>query len=45
LIDIGPQLGLPPLPSREVVLHANVTDPNARAVLRTLTAAIRATVG
>ncbi|HKV00015.1 MAG TPA: LysR family transcriptional regulator [Vineibacter sp.] len=42
-IDVGPQLGLPPLPSRDVVLYANVTDRLARQALRTLSAAIRAT--
>ena len=42
-IDIGAQLGLPPLPSRDVVLHASRRDQEARNSLKTLTAAIRAT--
>ena len=42
-LDVGPALGLPPLPSRDVVLHTNVSDAQARSALRTLSAAIRAT--
>ncbi len=42
-IDIGAQLGLPPLPSRDVVLHASRRDHETRNALKTLTAAIRAT--
>ena len=42
-IDVGAQLGLPPLPSREVVLHASRRDQAARNSLKTLAAAIRAT--
>lgn len=42
-IDVGPQLGLPPLPIREVVMHATATDAHARSALRTLSAAVRAT--
>jgi len=42
-IDIGAQLGLPPLPSRDVVLHASRRDQEARNSLKTLAAAIRAT--
>jgi hypothetical protein len=42
-IDIGPHLGLPPLPVREVVLYANLADSRSRQSLRTLAAAIRAT--
>ncbi|MEK9969223.1 MAG: LysR family transcriptional regulator [Ferrovibrio sp.] len=41
-IDIGPALGLPALPQRNLVLYAGVTDPAARQSLKTLTAAIRA---
>ena len=41
--DLGPQLGLPPLPSRDVVLHSNMSDQQARRSLRTLAAAIRST--
>lgn len=42
-VDVGPALGLPPLPARDVVLHSRVTDPEARRGLRTLAEAIRAT--
>lgn len=41
--DLGPQLGLPPLPSRDVVLYSNMSDQQARRSLRTLAAAIRST--
>lgn len=40
--DVGARLGLPPLPSREVVLHATATDPQARSALRALRAALQA---
>ncbi|XAH24341.1 LysR family transcriptional regulator [Xylophilus sp. GW821-FHT01B05] len=43
-VDVGPRLGLPPLPMREVVLHASTADPLARNALRTLGAAMRSTV-
>jgi len=42
-VDVGARLGLPPLPSREVVLHATASDPQARSALRALSAALRAT--
>jgi DNA-binding transcriptional LysR family regulator len=42
-IDFGPRLGLPPLPSRDIMLYANVTDRQALASLRTLAAVIRST--
>jgi DNA-binding transcriptional LysR family regulator len=42
-IDVGPALGLPPLPSRDVVLHTGVSDAQARSALRTLAAAVRST--
>jgi DNA-binding transcriptional LysR family regulator len=42
-VDLGQRLGLPPLPSRDVVLHA-AADPKIRGALRTLVAAIRSTV-
>jgi len=42
-IDLGPRLGLPPLPSRDVLLYAKVSDRRARGSLRTLAAAIRST--
>jgi DNA-binding transcriptional LysR family regulator len=42
-VDVGPQLGLPPLPSRNMMLHSRLTDPQARRTLMTLCAAIRST--
>ena len=42
-IDVGPRLGLPSLPSRELVLHASVTDAPAREALRKLVDALRST--
>ena len=42
-IDLGPRLGLPPLPSRELVLHTAVTDAPARDALRKLAYALRST--
>lgn len=42
-IDIGSQLGLPPLPTREVVVYANLTDIQGKGALRTLGAAMRST--
>jgi DNA-binding transcriptional LysR family regulator len=39
-IDVGPQLGLPPLPSRDVMLYSNITEKQARRALRTLSAVI-----
>lgn len=42
-VDLGPRLGLPALPSRDVVLYANLVDAQARRALKTLGAAIRAT--
>lgn len=44
-VDCREALGLPPLPPGDVVLHSNLTDPRARAALRTLVAAFRAGVG
>lgn len=41
-VDVGPSLGLPPLPSRALMLHASLSDPAARQSLRTVAAAIRA---
>ena len=40
--DLGPRLGLPPLPPREVILHSRVSDARARSALRTLGAAFKA---
>jgi DNA-binding transcriptional LysR family regulator len=42
-IDIGAKLGLPPLPTRDVVLHSNVTERQTKNSLKTLAATIRAT--
>jgi DNA-binding transcriptional LysR family regulator len=41
-IDIGPRLGLPKLPTGDVILYSKLNDSRARDVLRTLGAAIRA---
>jgi DNA-binding transcriptional LysR family regulator len=43
VIDLGPKLGLPALPARDLMLLSSVTDSWARASLRTLAAAIRST--
>jgi DNA-binding transcriptional LysR family regulator len=42
-IDAGPRFGLPPLPSRDVMLHSNVTDRQTKSALKALAATIRAT--
>lgn len=42
-IDIGSRLGLPPLPSRELILHTSATDAPARDALRQLAEALRST--
>jgi DNA-binding transcriptional LysR family regulator len=42
-VDVGAKFGLPPLPSRDVVLHSSVSDRATRNSLKTLAAAIRAT--
>lgn len=42
-IDVSTKLGLPPLPSRDVVLHASSGDQRTKQSLRALAAAIRAT--
>lgn len=41
-IDLGARLGLPPLPSREVVLYSKLSDARVRRALRTLGAAFAA---
>jgi DNA-binding transcriptional LysR family regulator len=41
-VDVGPRLGLPPLPARDVMLHAAASDPQARRALRTLAASFKA---
>lgn len=43
LVDAGTRLGLPALPSRDVVLHSNLRDRQARNSLKALAATIRAT--
>jgi DNA-binding transcriptional LysR family regulator len=40
-VEVGERLGLPALPTSDVVLHANVSDPRSRGALRTLAAAFR----
>ena len=40
-VDVGPRLGLPRLPRRDVVLHSSVSDPRANASLRTVADAFR----
>lgn len=42
-VDMGPVFGLPPLPSRDVVMHTGVSDRQARRALQTLATAIRST--
>jgi len=42
-IDVGPRFALAPLPTRDVVLHVNARDRQAKNSLKTLAAAIRAT--
>jgi DNA-binding transcriptional LysR family regulator len=42
-IDVGVKFGLPPLPSRDVMLFSTLTDRRGRDALRTLVAAIRST--
>jgi DNA-binding transcriptional LysR family regulator len=41
MIDIGPQYGLPPMPTSKVMLHSKVGDPVKLGALRTLAAAFR----
>ncbi|MFN5670267.1 MAG: LysR family transcriptional regulator, partial [Bradyrhizobium sp.] len=41
-VDLGPRLGLPPLPSRDVMLHSKLSDARTRQALRTLGAAFAA---
>ncbi len=41
-IDVGARFELPPLPSRDVVLHSNITDRRTKSSLKTLAATIRA---
>lgn len=44
-VDVGAKFNLPPLPSRDVVLHSSVSDRATRNSLKTLAATIRATGG
>ena len=41
-VDLGPRLGLPSLPSRDVILHSKLSDTRTRRALRTLGAAFAA---
>ncbi|RUX33855.1 LysR family transcriptional regulator [Mesorhizobium sp. M2A.F.Ca.ET.042.01.1.1] len=41
LIDVGRKLGLPPIPSSEIVLHSHALAPRAREALSMLTTAFR----
>jgi DNA-binding transcriptional LysR family regulator len=40
-VEVGDQLGLPPLPSATIVLHSALSDQRSRAALRALSAAFR----
>ncbi len=40
-VEVGERLGLPMLPSSEIVLHSRVSDTRSRGALRTLAAAFR----
>ncbi len=44
-IDVGPRLGLPRLPSREVILYATTADHQARTALRMLAATFKSMAG
>jgi DNA-binding transcriptional LysR family regulator len=41
VVEVSERLGLPPLPSSEVVLHSTLSDARSRGALRTLAAAFR----
>lgn len=41
VIEVGDRLGLPTLPSSEIVLHSTLSDTRSRGALRTLAAAFR----
>jgi DNA-binding transcriptional LysR family regulator len=43
LRDVSSSFGLPPLPTRDVVLHSNLRDPQSQTALKVLASAIRAT--
>lgn len=40
-VDVGRQLGLPPLPATDIVLHSTLTDQRSREALRVLATAFR----
>lgn len=44
-VDVGPRLGLPKLPSREVMLYASASDRHAKATLRLLAATFKSMAG
>ncbi|WP_315835949.1 LysR family transcriptional regulator [Bradyrhizobium prioriisuperbiae] len=44
-VDVGPRLGLPKLPSREVMLYATTSDRHARTTLRLLAATFKSMAG
>ncbi|MDR3464083.1 MAG: LysR family transcriptional regulator [Beijerinckiaceae bacterium] len=41
IVEVGERLGLPALPSSEIVLHSSLSDARSRGALRTLAAAFR----
>jgi DNA-binding transcriptional LysR family regulator len=41
VVDVGEKLGLPPLPSSEIVLHSTLSDARSRGALRTIAATFR----
>jgi DNA-binding transcriptional LysR family regulator len=41
LVDVGPALGLPPLPTSTVVVHSELSDQRTREALRTIASAFR----
>ena len=41
IVEVGQRLGLPELPSSEIVLHSNLSDARSRGAMRTLAAAFR----
>jgi DNA-binding transcriptional LysR family regulator len=41
--DIGARLGLPALPTRDIMLYSNVSDVHGRRAVRALAAAVRST--
>lgn len=41
VVEVGEKLGLPPLPSSEIVLHSTLSDARSRGALRTLAATFR----